>query len=70
MRVVEANIKKTMDIGEDHHGPGQWMKQHRDFHINRALKHLADFLLNDDREDLEHALCRLGMAVYQDYRPG
>lgn len=70
MRVVENTIAATMRIGEEHHGPGQWMKQTRDFHINRALKHLADFILSDDLEDLDHALCRIGMARYQDYRPG
>lgn len=68
IQVVQNSMHKTMLVGEEHHGPGQWMKQTRDFHINRALKHLADFILNDDVEDLEHALCRLGMAKYQDFR--
>lgn len=69
IQTVQNNIARTMRAGESVHGPGQWMKQSRDFHINRALKHLADFLLLDDLEDLEHALCRLGMAVHQDHRP-
>ncbi len=68
IQVVQNNIAKTMDLGEATHGPGVWKKQTRDFHIMRALKHLAEFQYSDNREDLEHALCRIGMALYQDFR--
>lgn len=63
--VVSASIRKTMNEGESVHGPGKWMTQSKEFHLNRALKHIADYLLHKDPEDLEHALCRVGMAKYQ-----
>lgn len=78
MAVVSASILKTMQEGESHHPPGKWMSQGTEFHINRAIKHLADCLYKRNHgskpgeetaaEDLRHAETRIGMADFQWFR--
>lgn len=70
IQTVQNSIRQTMLIGEAHHGAGEWKKQSQAFHLNRLAKHLADYILSGDIEDLHHLICRGGMALHQDPRPG
>lgn len=70
IQTVQNSIRQTMLIGEAHHGAGEWKKQSQAFHLNRLAKHLADYILSGDIEDLHHLVCRGGMALHQDPRPG
>jgi len=61
---IVSTILSNMNGG---HPAGTWMKEGDEHHIKKAETHTLQFNLAGYRltdEDLEHALCRLAMALW------
>lgn len=56
----------TMNAEESgKHTPGSWTKEGMEHHLSRVVQHIADYMSGDRSEEhLEHALCRMSMAVW------
>lgn len=68
---VSASIKNTMQeaVRSGSHPMGSWIREGDKHHITRAADHLIRKVYDADfervpSEDLEHALCRLAMALH------
>lgn len=62
-------ISQAMEDGFNHGYHGNWKGQSHVVHVSHAFQHLEEALkhgLNKDAiNDIEHALCRLAMALIQ-----
>jgi hypothetical protein len=57
-------MARVMAEGLTNHQEGGWRNVPLKVHLNHALVHLFAHLAEDDQDDhLDHALCRLMMAV-------
>lgn len=57
-------LAKVLDEGEKRYGKDNWRKIEAQSHINHAISHLYAHLTGDNQDEhLEHAFCRVMMAV-------
>lgn len=57
-------LAKVLKIGAEKYEPNNWRKISCNDHINHALQHIFGHMAGDTQDDhLEHAFCRLMMAV-------
>lgn len=57
-------IRRVMAEGATTHEPGLWKKEGEAHHKQHAAEHVLELMERGADEDLEHALCRLAMAVW------
>ena len=59
---VMVEIQKVMDEGEVRYPDRVWLRQPVDYHVGRALSHLARHGADAEEDHLAHAFTRLMMA--------
>lgn len=64
MEETLKSLEATMDFGATFHEPGSWLTEGLEHHMQHAYDHVKEWLLEGNDEDLEHALCRMAMALY------
>jgi len=65
-------IVHAVEDGVEHGYTTEWMRKHRKYHYGRALRHVGcalggEFSEAETRVHLEHALCRIAMALALDH---
>ncbi len=59
---VINEIQRTMEEGKVRYPDDIWLEQSVEYHINRAIVHLARYGQDTDEDHLAHAFTRLMMA--------
>lgn len=58
------SLAKVLEYGARRYERDNWRKLDCESHLNHALQHIYGYLAGDEQDDhLEHAFCRLMMAV-------
>ena len=63
-------LSAVLEYGASRYSRDNWRLISVEEHLNHALTHIFAYMANDEQDDhLEHALCRLHMAVAKKIRP-